>query len=138
MQTRKFTDIDVANLVTGQYYRLEEIDHKDTLLIVADEGRREYYKVDIRFLHTEYIGCPTNFSNEFSFRLATEQEAAPIREYVGGTETRKVPVYCIERGISFSQSISDASIQERKAQNSLLQHGQWKLPCITMGILRLF
>lgn len=115
MQKKIFTDIDIANQITGQYYVIETIDDEGTLLIIGDDGWREHFRIEIRFLLAEYIGCLTIFSNEFIFRLATEQEAIPIREYIEGTETRKVPVYCIERGISFAFPVSGGPPRERKA-----------------------
>ena len=94
METRTFFDIDISNLFAMQYYTLSALEPDLTFLIVGDNGFPDYYRVEIRFIHTGYISCPTVFTNAFSFRRATEEEALPIQ---GLLKTQEVNVFCLER-----------------------------------------
>lgn len=112
MQSKTFTDIEIANKIMGQYYQLKAIEAGgDILLIVGDDGRPTYFRVEIRFHRLGYINCPAFFTNEFQFRLATKQEAPSIREFLNAPEAT---IYCIERGVSFGYPISGDPPVERK------------------------
>lgn len=94
METRTYFDIDMANKFAMLDYYLSALEEaEDTFLIVGDNGFPDYYRVEIRFIATSYICCPTYFTNAFSFRRATKEEALPIRELLRS----QVNVFCLER-----------------------------------------
>lgn len=99
METRTFFDIDIVNRFALQYYTLSALEAEDTFLIVGDNGFPDYFRLEIRFLHTGYISCPTGFTNAFSFRRATEEEALPIW---GLLRVQGINVFCIERHRDYS------------------------------------
>jgi hypothetical protein len=73
----------MANRFAMQYYNLSALEEAElTFLIVGDDGFPDYYRVEIRFIRTSYISCPTFFTNAFSFRRATVEEAQPIRGFL--------------------------------------------------------
>src|SRR5260370_26655305 len=85
----------MANRFAMQYYNLSALEEAElTFLIVGDNGFSEYYRAEIRFIDTSYISCPTFFTNAFSFRRATEEEAQPIREVL---RNEVVNMFCLER-----------------------------------------
>lgn len=98
VETRTFVDIDMANRFAMQDYSLSALEEaENTFVVVGDNGFPEYYRVEIRFIDTSYICCPTYFTNAFSFRRATEEEALPIRELMRD----QVNVFCLERHRSY-------------------------------------
>jgi len=89
-------------------YYLNTLEEEElTFLIIGDDGFPNYYRVEIRFIHTSYICCPTSFTNEFSFRKATEEEALPIRELL----RTQVNVFCLERHHAYYRGFDGTSIE---------------------------
>ncbi len=95
METRTFYDIDMANKFTALDYRISTFEEEqDAFVFVGDDGYPDYYRVEIRFIATNYICCPTYFANEFTFRKATDEEALPVRELMMRDQLN---VFCLER-----------------------------------------
>jgi hypothetical protein len=109
VETRTFFDIDVANKFDMQYYNLSSMEEEETnFLIIGDNGFPDYYRVEIRFIDTSYICCPTFFTNVFSYRRATEDEAQPIREILSN---EIVNVFCLERPHHYFTGASGTRIE---------------------------
>lgn len=95
MESRTFYDIDMANKFTALDYQIGAFEEEQyAFVFVGDDGYPNYYRVEIRFIATNYICCPTYFANEFSFRKATNEEALPIRELI---RSDQLNVFCLER-----------------------------------------
>ena len=108
METRTFYDIDMANKFATLDYHISALEEaENTFVIVGDNGYPNYYRVEIRFIDTSYICCPTYFTNEFSFRRATEEEALPIRELM----RTQVNVFCLERRHHFATGYGGIRIE---------------------------
>ena len=108
METRTFFDIDMANKFAMQDYMISALEEAElTFVIVGDNGFPDYYRVEIRFIDTSYICCPTSFTNAFSFRRATEEEALPIRELLSD----QVNVFCLERHHTYYRAFDGTRIE---------------------------
>ena len=109
METRTFYDIDMANKFTALDYEIRALeDERYAFVIVGDDGYPNYYRVEIRFIHTSYICCPTYFSKGFFFRKATEEEALPIRELM---RMDQLNVFCLEQRHHFATGYSGIRIE---------------------------
>jgi hypothetical protein len=100
MDSRTFYDIDVVNKFTALDYQSTAFeDEQYAFVFVGEDGYHNYYRVEIRFIATNYICCPTYISNGFFFRGATEEEALPIRELM---RSDQLNVFCLEQRHHFA------------------------------------
>ncbi|BCL83663.1 hypothetical protein ccbrp13_61280 [Ktedonobacteria bacterium brp13] len=77
MDIKKFSDFTVLQKFTVLNYYMwpvDETDDLDTFKIAGDNGFPNKYRIEVKFLETQYISAPTTFPNKFTFRYATEEE----------------------------------------------------------------
>lgn len=101
MRMRRSTDITDINTLHMYDFNMGGIESDPkypypTLLISGNVGYPNYL-VDIRFRETVYIACAPSFDYSFTWRLATEEEAAVLKRCA---DEDRATVYCIEEDIS--------------------------------------
>lgn len=72
MQIRKLGQLSYVNSLPIYIFQMQSLKDRE-LIIIADNGFPENFKVEFKFIEVNYIACFTSFNN-MQFRILTKQE----------------------------------------------------------------